>query len=83
MAILSEFNIKVFPMKPPLTTFPRTFTCPPTSTLPPTNLTFAMFPNVATMLETFAYDPVMLPFRMSRFAVPGRVIPVSCEPFPK
>ncbi|ABT15441.1 hypothetical protein FR483_n156L [Paramecium bursaria Chlorella virus FR483] len=66
------------------TTLPRTLICPLAATLPPRNTTLPMLPpTLEIMLETFAYDPMMLP-RTSVEAIAGRVdvIPVSPLPSP-
>ncbi|ABT13707.1 hypothetical protein MT325_m153L [Paramecium bursaria chlorella virus MT325] len=60
------YDPMMFPLLSPImkddTTLPRTLICPLTATLPPRNTTLAMLPpTFEIMLETLAYDPMMLP----------------------
>ncbi|ABT13709.1 hypothetical protein MT325_m155L [Paramecium bursaria chlorella virus MT325] len=82
------YDPMMFPLLSPImkddTTLPRTFICPLTATLPPRNTTLPILPpTFAIMLETLAYDPMMLPrTSVVEIAAGVEVMPVSPLPSP-
>ncbi|ABT15443.1 hypothetical protein FR483_n158L [Paramecium bursaria Chlorella virus FR483] len=80
------YDPMILPLLSPImkddTTLPRTLICPLTATLPPRNTTLAMLPpTFEIMLETFAYDPMILP-RTSVVEIAGRVEVTPVSPLP-